>query len=100
MNHLLTVKEVANMLKIHESTVYAWASQGKIPSVTLSRKALRFREKDLQEFIESKLIHLEAHSPLTETPLVKQSKSSYISRSKGQIESLIENTRREVLGCA
>ena len=91
------------MLKIHESTVYAWASQGKIPSVTLSRKALRFREKDIQEFIERKLIHPEAqpYPPLKTKPIKqKKSASAKIMGFNGEIQRYIESARREVLGHA
>jgi len=97
MNHLLTVREVADMLKIQESTVYAWASQGKIPSVMLSRKALRFREKDLQELIESKLVHPEAQ-PFNKPRKHKKSASGDSFGLDSQIDRCITSVKKEVLG--
>lgn len=49
---LLTVKEVAQMLKAKPSTVYGWAEQGIIPSFKLNG-LLRFLEDDILAWIEA-----------------------------------------------
>ena len=47
---LLTVREVAKYLKQKESTVYAWAQEGKIPAIKIGR-TWRFRQVDLNAWL-------------------------------------------------
>jgi excisionase family DNA binding protein len=49
---LLTVKEVAGILRVHPNTVYQKALSGEIPSVRTSNSRIRFIEKDLNEWLE------------------------------------------------
>lgn len=48
---LLTVHEVAEMLKIAPGSVYHWVSQGRLPCVRLSARCLRFRLEDIEQFV-------------------------------------------------
>ncbi len=52
MNPLLTVKEVAGILRVHPNTVYQKALSGEIPSVRTSNSRIRFIEKDIKEWLE------------------------------------------------
>lgn len=47
----LTVIDVASLLSVRPSTVYQWASSGKIPHYRLGR-IVRFRRKDLEAWVE------------------------------------------------
>ena len=38
---LLTVREVAQMLRVHEKTIYAWVAKGRLPCIRLGNR-LRF----------------------------------------------------------
>lgn len=49
---LLSVKEVAEILKVKPSTIYSWAEQRLIPSFKLNG-LLRFSEDDILRWIES-----------------------------------------------
>ena len=55
---LLTIKELAEQLRIKPSTLYAWASQSKIPCVRI-HGLIRFRPED----IEGWLIGFAKHRP-------------------------------------
>lgn len=46
----LTVKEVAELLRIHPTTVRDWARSGRLPCIRLSRRALRFRASDITKY--------------------------------------------------
>jgi len=48
---LLTIKEVANKLKVHPQTVYAWVYNGKL-KVTRISGILRIEETTLNELIK------------------------------------------------
>ena len=60
MENLLTVKEVAGLLRIDESTVYKWADQRRLAFIDLGKekgkRCLRFRQKDIDKLIEQKLV--------------------------------------------
>ena len=47
---LLTIKDLAEQLRIKSSTLYAWASQGKIPCVRI-HGLIRFRSEDIEGWI-------------------------------------------------
>jgi excisionase family DNA binding protein len=98
MENLLTVQEVAEKLKISETTVYQWKAQGILPAVQLSRKALRFREKDINAFIDSKSPQTAAqHCPPSNKPRKKKSISARITGLNDQIQKYVESAKGEVL---
>jgi prophage regulatory protein len=50
---LLTVKEVAGLLGIHERTVWKMASASEIPKpIKIGSKSVRWRLNDLRNFIQ------------------------------------------------
>ena len=52
MDALLTVEEVAAVLKFHPNTVYEKAKSGEIPSVKTAKSRVRFIESDIRKWIE------------------------------------------------
>jgi len=52
MDALLTVDDVAAVLKVHPNTVYKKVKYGEIPSVRTSNSRIRFSEKDIKEWID------------------------------------------------
>lgn len=48
---LLTIKEVSNILKISESTLYRWVHKKVIPFVKIGGKLL-FDEDEIQKYIK------------------------------------------------
>ncbi len=50
MKNLLTIQEVAEMLKISVSTLYRWVNKREIPFVKLGGK-LRFNEDEIKTFV-------------------------------------------------
>jgi excisionase family DNA binding protein len=51
---LLTTREVAEFLNVSPHTMLDWVSDGKIPAIRLANRAIRFREDELAEWLESK----------------------------------------------
>jgi excisionase family DNA binding protein len=49
----LTVHEVAKRLRVNQWTVYRWAATGRLQCTRLSKRALRFREPDIEKYINN-----------------------------------------------
>ena len=47
---LLTIKDLVEQLRIKPSTLYAWASQGKIPCVRI-HGLIRFRSEEIEGWL-------------------------------------------------
>ena len=57
LDRLLTVEEVAEITGLSVETLNQWRSQRRgIPFVRLSRNRVRYRQRDLDEFIEANTI--------------------------------------------
>jgi len=52
---LLTVKQIAELLKVTPATIYRWLDSGKLPRVKFSRRAVRVRRDDLERFVKDHL---------------------------------------------
>lgn len=52
---IMTVEEVAKLLKLKPQTVYKWAQEGRIPAAKLG-KEWRFRRRILDEWIDSQIM--------------------------------------------
>lgn len=52
--NIMTIREVADYLGVHTSTIYKYAQQGKIPAFKLG-KDWRFTRKHIDNWIEAKV---------------------------------------------
>lgn len=52
MIKILTCKQVADLIQAKPSTIYAWAEQGRIPSIKING-LLRFVEAEILEWLGS-----------------------------------------------
>jgi excisionase family DNA binding protein len=50
-NDLLTVEEVAKILKVNRRTVYRWVESGELKVARIGRKTYRVFESDLKKFV-------------------------------------------------
>lgn len=53
-NQLLFIEEVAELLRVHTSTIYRWVRLGRLPVIRLSASTLRVDPTDLEKFINAK----------------------------------------------
>ena len=50
---IMTIKEVADYLKVHERTVYRLAAKGEIPGFKVAN-TWRFRREDIRQWIDAR----------------------------------------------
>ena len=83
---LLTVKDMATRLQVKEKTIYAWASQGKIPCVRVNG-AIRFDAREIEQWLQK------CHVPIgpPRMPTTNRRKGSATS-----VDHLIESAKRAV----
>jgi len=52
MDKLLTVRELADRLRVTQTCVYRWLAENRLPVVRFSKRCLRFRESDIQQLLD------------------------------------------------
>lgn len=52
-SRLLTVRDVAHLLGVHEKTVYAWVARRQLPSIRMGR-SVRFSLDDILRWISAR----------------------------------------------
>ena len=50
---LLTVREVAEWLRVHEKTIYEWSEKGKLPCFRVGNR-LRFSRSDVGRWLQAR----------------------------------------------
>ncbi|UVT16019.1 MAG: helix-turn-helix domain-containing protein [Nitrospira sp.] len=88
---LLTVKDIATRLKVKEKTVYAWASQGRIPCVRIGN-VLRFDDSEIEQWLRRCRVPMGPGGSLL---LNKQ-----VKRPFDNVNALIERAKRAVYTAA
>jgi excisionase family DNA binding protein len=56
---LLTAREVTEILRIDQSTIYKWADEGRLPYIDLGvgkKRCLRFKLADIKALVESRTV--------------------------------------------
>jgi excisionase family DNA binding protein len=53
MDKLLTVKEAAEMLRLAPGTIYHLISRHAVPCVKLSKRCVRFRQSELEQWVSN-----------------------------------------------
>jgi excisionase family DNA binding protein len=56
MEALLTIREVSELTNLSIGTLYHWISEGRIPVVRFSKRCVRFRKNDIEEWIAAKVV--------------------------------------------
>ena len=83
---LLTVKDMATRLQVKEKTIYAWASQGKIPCVKVNG-VIRFDERAIEQWLQT------CHVPVGPPRMPATNRSTGSATS---VDHLIESATRAV----
>jgi excisionase family DNA binding protein len=93
MEKLLSVDELSEMLGVTKATIYSWTSQNKIPHVKLSKRLLKFREKEIIDWITKKSINAESSAVDKHNSQPRPSSNLWAD----SIERIIRNAKEEIL---
>ena len=52
MDRLLTVRDLAERLRVTPTCVYRWLAENRLPAVRFSRRCVRFRQEDVEILIQ------------------------------------------------
>jgi excisionase family DNA binding protein len=52
MDRLLTVRELAERLRVTPTCVYRWLAEFRLPAIRFSKRCVRFRESDVEKMLE------------------------------------------------
>lgn len=52
MDQLLTVRDLAERLRVTPTCVYRWLGENRLPAVRFSRRCVRFRESDVLQMLD------------------------------------------------
>ena len=66
--HLLTARELADVLGLSVETILRWVRQGKLPAIRLPGGAIRFREDEVEGWLQSGRRPVEECQPPRRTP--------------------------------
>lgn len=55
-NRILTIEEVAKLMRVSFKTVYRWISAGELPAAKIGYKTYRVFEKDLIKFLQRHMV--------------------------------------------
>ena len=94
MEKLLNIDELAKMLGVTRSAIYVWAYQKKIPHIKLTRNLLKFREKDILDWLSQKTVSAEAPDAGKKTRHYGRPSARL---SDDNIERIIRSAKDEVL---
>jgi excisionase family DNA binding protein len=96
MEKLLNIDELAEILGVTKATIYSWTSQNKIPHIKLSKRLLKFREKEIMDWISKRSISADGSSVDKQHKHNSRSRPSSNMR-ENSIERIIRNAKEEVL---
>lgn len=96
MEKYLTADEVAKLLTIEKVSVYGMVARGQIPCLKITGRLLRFKESEIQAWLDSKSRDARYRiKPGFKQP-VKSKKT--LATSVTNVDRIVEIAKREVLG--
>lgn len=96
MEKLLDIDEVTEILGVTRATIYSWTSRNKIPHIKLSKRLLKFREKELMDWIDRRAINADAGKE--EKTKIRRTRPS-LSLHDDHLERIIRSAKEEALPC-
>ncbi|HBR17579.1 MAG TPA: hypothetical protein DD725_08250 [Deltaproteobacteria bacterium] len=97
MEILLSSRQVADILGIDILVLYQWTHKNSIPHIKISKRMIRFKESELNEWLQQK--HGEIQGGKDSAPVYQRRKKRAKNGSVGdeQISRVVDSAKKEVL---
>lgn len=96
MERLLNIDEVSEILGVTRATIYSWTSRNRIPHIKLSKRLLKFRYKEIMDWIAEKSVTTNP-APQAEKKNVNTRPKVFTPPQKEYVEGIVRNAKEEVL---
>jgi len=96
MEKLLDIDDVSEMLGVTKATIYSWTSQNKIPHIKLSKRLLKFREREIMAWVMARTVNTDTTCP-TEREGKRTPRRLSRPLCDDHIERLIRDAKEQVL---
>jgi len=92
----LSIGDLTEILGVTKATIYSWTSQNKIPHIKLSKRLLKFREKEIMDWLSERSINADTSSVDKHG---KHNSRTILSSNleNDSIERIIRNAKEEIL---
>lgn len=98
MEKLLTPSDVASMIGINKKVLYQWTYKNKIPHLKLSKRMIRFKESELNEWLEKKhCVRQSGKKNLTSIAANKKSREKISSIKNDCVAKIVEIAKKQML---
>lgn len=95
LDNLISIKQAAEMLCVAPTTLYMWASAGRVPHIRLGNRCIRFQVAQLIEFINNKSVSEAEKPPKPPTP--PNSRRIHKSSNNKYLDDLLSQVKKDVL---
>ncbi len=92
----MTMDEIARILGVSQATIYSWTSKNLIPHIKLGRRCLRFREKEIAEWLDQKTAKMDQPVIAKEVPGRRKKSLKHAGRDL-DMDRIVNRAIREVL---
>ena len=96
MEKLLSIEDLVEILGVTKATIYSWTSQNKIPHIKLSKRLLKFKEKDILKWLDRKSVSTDFSHLSQVSRKVRHPKVSHNSHDDN-IEKIISDVKKKIL---
>jgi excisionase family DNA binding protein len=94
----LKAEQVAAMLNVQIATIRKWTSQRSIPCIRLSRRAVRYSEKAIREWIQSKTRTERGDTPcVNPTTNRRKRRTPRTGASYDDVNSIVQRAKNKFL---
>src|SRR5208283_4756987 len=95
---LLTAGQVAEMFQLPRCTIYGWVHKKRIKVLKLSRKMIRFRQSDIEAFLQSRTQDAVQREAAVRPASPRRQPRKFCSTQNSYVNNLVSQVKEEVMG--
>ena len=96
MDELWDIGRLSQYLRVKRSTIYAMICRNRIPVVKISGRCVRFRESDIEHWLESRTVAASTNTSMNTRERPRKTRRAR-KATNAFVDDIVENAKREVL---